>query len=42
MDKRIGKTRVINPGALGGLKKQSRSVALLDLETDQLIFEILD
>lgn len=42
MDKRIGKTRVINPGSLGGLKKQSRSVALLDIEMDQLHFEIID
>jgi hypothetical protein len=41
MDKRIGRTRVINPGSLGGLKKQSRSVALLDLETDELNFVII-
>ncbi len=41
MDKRIGRTRVINPGALGGTRKQSRSVAILDLDTDELIFEIL-
>jgi hypothetical protein len=42
MDKRIGRTRLINPGALGGTRKQSRSVAILDLDTDELIFEILD
>ena len=42
MDKRIGKTRVINPGSLGGLKKQSRSVAFLDLATDELSFEIIN
>jgi len=42
MDQRIGKTRLINPGALGGAKKQSRSVAILDLETDQLVFEMLE
>lgn len=42
MDKRIGRTRVINPGALGGTRKQSRSVAILDLDTDELIFEILE
>lgn len=41
MDKRIGRTRLINPGALGGTRKQSRSVAILDLNTDELIFEIL-
>lgn len=42
MDKRIGRTRLINPGALGGMRKQSRSVAILDLDTDELIFEILE
>lgn len=42
LDQHIGKTRVINPGALGGAQKESRSVAILDLETDQLIFEIID
>ncbi len=41
MDKRIARTRLINPGALGGTRKQSRSVAILDLDTDELIFEIL-
>lgn len=41
MDKRIGRTRVINPGALGGLKKESRSLAFLDLEKDDLQFEII-
>lgn len=30
-DEQIGKTRVINPGALGGRKPQSRSVAIIDL-----------
>ncbi|MBE0687139.1 MAG: metallophosphoesterase family protein [Anaerolineaceae bacterium] len=42
MDKRIGRTRLINPGALGGTRKQSRSVVILDLDTDELIFEILE
>lgn len=42
MDKYYGKTKVINPGSLGGLKKQSRSVALLDLISDELVFEIID
>ena len=41
MDRKIGKTRIINPGALGGLKKESRSLAFLDLERDNLKFEIL-
>lgn len=30
--------RIINPGALGGSRPQSRSVAILDVETDQLEF----
>jgi len=42
MDQRIGKTRWINPGSLGGIKKQSRSLALLDLDTDELIFKMVD
>ncbi len=37
-DERLGRTRVINPGALGGTRYESRSVALLDLATDQLDF----
>ncbi len=41
MDQRMGNTRLINPGALGGAQKQRRSVAILDLVTDQLIFEML-
>jgi putative phosphoesterase len=35
-DERIGATRVINPGALGGKRDESRSFAMLDLATDQL------
>lgn len=42
MDKRIGRTRLINPGALGGTRKQSRSIAILDTDTDELIFETLE
>lgn len=42
MDKRIGRTRQINPGAIGGTRKQSRSIAILDTDTDELIFEILE
>jgi putative phosphoesterase len=38
-DERMGRTRVINPGSLGGLKKQSRSVCILDLEKDEAVFE---
>lgn len=30
-DEKIGRTRVINPGSLGGRKKQSRSVCVLSL-----------
>jgi len=32
------KTRVINPGALGGLKREKRSFCILDLKTDHLDF----
>jgi hypothetical protein len=35
-DERIGRTRVINPGALGGLQFESRSFGWLDLETGEL------
>jgi putative phosphoesterase len=42
MDEKIGRTRLINPGALGGTRKQTRSVAILDTDTDNLIFEILE
>ncbi len=35
-DESVGGTRVINPGALGGRKPQSRSFCILDLETDGL------
>ena len=41
-DEMVGKTRVINPGALGGTSYQSRSVAILDLKTDQLYFHDID
>ncbi|MER3401421.1 MAG: hypothetical protein C4313_09950 [Thermoflexus sp.] len=37
-DERFGRTRVINPGALGGVRPQSRSFCILDLETDELRF----
>ena len=32
-DQQTGSTRVINPGALGGLRRQSRSVCIVDLGT---------
>ncbi len=35
-DERIGATRVINPGALGGIRFEKRSFAILDLATDHL------
>jgi len=35
-DERIGPTRVVNPGALGGTRHEARSVAILDLERDVL------
>jgi hypothetical protein len=38
-DELIGKTRLINPGALGGMYYQTRSIAVLDLDTDQLVFK---
>lgn len=41
-DERIGRTRVINPGALGGLQFESRSLCWLDLETGELTCLELD
>ena len=35
-DERVGSTRVINPGALGGTQHEARSVCILELATDQL------
>jgi putative phosphoesterase len=40
-DQRVGRTRVINPGALGGTRRQSRSLCVLDLETDAARFQEL-
>jgi putative phosphoesterase len=34
----VGRTRVINPGALGGTRKQSRSFCILDLATGEARF----
>lgn len=41
-DERIGITRVINPGALGGLHVEARSCAVLDLKSDKLDIHIID
>lgn len=41
-DDLIGSTRVINPGAIGGKKKQSRSVCILDTESGQARFLSLE
>lgn len=35
-DGRVGATRVINPGALDGLRYEKRSFAILDLANDYL------
>jgi len=37
-DKMIGRTRVINPGALGGTRYQARSFCILDLATGKARF----
>jgi putative phosphoesterase len=37
-----GKTRLVNPGAAGGLMKQSPSVCILDLAKDTVLFEKLE
>jgi putative phosphoesterase len=37
-DERIGKTRVINPGPLGGIRSTPGSICVLDLDTDQATF----
>ncbi|TLN17232.1 metallophosphoesterase family protein [bacterium] len=40
-DERIGRARVINPGALGGLHREERSVCLVDLASGQVEFVLL-
>jgi putative phosphoesterase len=35
-DRRVGPTRVINPGALGGMRWQQRSFCILDLESGEV------
>jgi putative phosphoesterase len=37
-EQRIGRTQVINPGALGGMRYQQRSFCILDLTTDDVRF----
>jgi putative phosphoesterase len=37
-ERRMGPTRVINPGALGGMRWQQRSFCILDLESGQAEF----
>jgi len=37
-DQTVGRTRVINPGALGGICQQSRSFCILDLATGKARF----
>jgi len=37
-DQSVGRTRVINPGALGGTRRQSHSFCILDLETGETRF----
>ena len=37
-----GKTRLINPGATGGLMKQTPSVCILDLAKDVVLFEEME
>jgi len=37
-DRRVGPTRVINPGALGGMRWQQRSFCILDLAADEVEF----
>lgn len=40
-DERIGRTRVINPGALGGLHREQRSFCLVDLNAGNVEFFLL-
>ena len=37
-DQRVGPTRIINPGALGGMRWQRRSFCILDLAADEAEF----
>jgi putative phosphoesterase len=35
-DERVGRTRIVNPGALGGVQYEARSICILDLSADHL------
>jgi len=37
-DRWVGKTRVLNPGALGGVRRESRSVCIVELQSGQARF----
>ena len=37
-DERFGFTRLINPGALGGLHRQDRQVCIVDLDSAKVVF----
>jgi hypothetical protein len=37
-DERVGRTRIVNPGSLGGPRYQPRSGCLIDLATDEVRF----
>ena len=41
-DERVGRARVINPGALGGLHREERSACLVDLAAGQVEFVLLE
>lgn len=41
-DRLQGRTRLINPGALGGLRKEERSFCILDTETRKVRFILLE
>lgn len=41
-DERIGRARVINPGALGGVHREERSICLVDLAAGQVEFVLLE
>jgi putative phosphoesterase len=37
-DYQVGRTRVVNPGALGGMRRERRSFCILDLEAGEVRF----
>ena len=41
-DEWVRSTRVVNPGALGGKKVETRSCAILELESGALTYELID